>query len=89
MLVFHFTKLSFFLLLCRRLKFPIIKVNVIPATARGAPYDCETSRSPHFLDNRLTDDGEVVSLTRRPAALYSQEDSWYSFLLEAESTPRP
>jgi hypothetical protein len=24
-----------------------------------------------------------------PAALYSQEDSWYSFLLEAESTPGP
>jgi hypothetical protein len=26
----------------------------------------ETSRLPHFLDNRLTDGGEVVSLTRRP-----------------------
>jgi hypothetical protein len=26
---------------------------------------CETSRFPHFLDNRLTDGGEV-SLTRRP-----------------------
>jgi hypothetical protein len=24
-----------------------------------------------------------------PAALYSQEDSWYSYLLEAESTPGP
>jgi hypothetical protein len=24
-----------------------------------------------------------------PAALYPQEDSWYSFLLEAEPTPRP
>jgi hypothetical protein len=41
---------------------------------------------PHFLDNRLTDGGEVVSLTRRPA-LTRQEDSWYSFLLEAESSP--
>jgi hypothetical protein len=47
----------------------------------------ETSRLPHFLENRLTDGGEVVSLTRRPAALYSQEYSWYSFLLEAELTP--
>jgi hypothetical protein len=28
------------------------------------------SRLPHFLDNRLTDGGEVVSLTRRQ----SQED---------------
>jgi hypothetical protein len=41
----------------------------------------------HFLDNRLTDGNDVVSLTRRPATLYPQEDSWYSFLLEAESTP--
>jgi hypothetical protein len=24
------------------------------------------SRIPHFLDNRFTDDGEVVSLKRRP-----------------------
>jgi hypothetical protein len=46
-------------------------------------------RLPHFLDNRLTDGVEVVSLTRRPAALYSQEDSWYSFLLETESTLGP
>jgi hypothetical protein len=45
------------------------------------------SRFPHYLDNRLTDGGEVVSLTRPPAALYPQVDSWYSFLLEAESTP--
>jgi hypothetical protein len=61
----------------------------IPVTGRGDPYGCETSRLPHFLDNRLTDDGEVVSLTRRPTALYPQEDSWYSFLLEAESIPGP
>jgi hypothetical protein len=27
--------------------------------------------------------------THSPAALYPQEDSWYSFLLEAESTPGP
>jgi hypothetical protein len=34
------------------------------------------------LDNRLTDGGETVSLTRRqPFTL--QEDSWYPFLLEA------
>jgi hypothetical protein len=43
------------------------------------------SRLPHFLDNRLTDGGKVVSLTRQPAALYPQEDFWYSFRLEAES----
>jgi hypothetical protein len=47
----------------------------IPVTGRGGPYGCETSRLPHFLDNRLTDDGEVNSLTRRSAALYPQEGS--------------
>jgi hypothetical protein len=26
---------------------------------------CQTSRLSHFLENRLTDGGEVVSLTRR------------------------
>jgi hypothetical protein len=41
----------------------------------------------YFLDNRLTVGGDVVSLTCRPASLYPQEVSWYSFLLEAESTP--
>jgi hypothetical protein len=56
-----------------------------PVTGPGA----ETSRLPHFLDNRLTDGGEVVSLKRRQAAPYPQEDSWYPFLLEAESNPGP
>jgi hypothetical protein len=43
---------------------------------------CETSRLPHFLDNRLTDGADVVSLTRRPPFI-PREDSWYTFLLEA------
>jgi hypothetical protein len=30
--------------------------------------------SQHFLDGQLTDCGEVVSLRRRPVALYPQED---------------
>jgi hypothetical protein len=37
-----------------------------PATSREGPQGRETSRLPHFLDNRLTDGGNVVSLTRRP-----------------------
>jgi hypothetical protein len=37
-------------------------------------------RLPHFPDNWLTDDTEVVSAT-----LYPQENSWFSFLLDAES----
>jgi hypothetical protein len=40
------------------------KGKVIPVTGRGGPWGCKTSRLPHFLDNRLTDGGEVVSLTR-------------------------
>jgi hypothetical protein len=37
---------------------------------------------------RSTDGGKGVSLTRRPP-FTTQEDSWYSFLLEAESIPGP
>jgi hypothetical protein len=36
------------------------------------------------LYNQLTDGSQVVNLTHRPAALCTQEDSWYLFLLEAE-----
>jgi hypothetical protein len=64
------------------------KGKAIPVTGREDPQGYETSRLPHFLDNRLTDCGEVVSPTRRPP-FTPQEDSWYSFLLEAESTPGP
>jgi hypothetical protein len=56
----------------------------VPVTGRGSPRGCETSRIPHFLDSRLTDGAEVVRLRRRPP-FTPQEDSWYSFLLEAES----
>jgi hypothetical protein len=61
----------------------------MPVTGRGGPYVCETSRLPLFVDSWLTDGGKVVSLKRRPASLYPQEDSWYSFLLKAESTTGP
>jgi hypothetical protein len=52
-----------------------IKGKAVPVTGREGPYGSETSRLPHFLDKWLTDGGEVVSLTRRSAALYPQEDS--------------
>jgi hypothetical protein len=48
----------------------------IPVTGREGLYVCETSRLPHFLDHRLTDGGEVVRLTRRPAAHYPWEASY-------------
>jgi hypothetical protein len=49
------------------------KGKAIPVTVREGPYGCETSRIPHFLNNRLTDGSEAVSLTRRPAALYPRK----------------
>jgi hypothetical protein len=41
------------------------KGKAIPVTGHEGPYGCETSRLPHFLDSRLTDGGEVVSLTHQ------------------------
>jgi hypothetical protein len=57
------------------------KGKAIPETGRGGPQGSETSRLPHFLENRLKDGGEIVSLTRSQPFL-PQEDSWYSFLSE-------
>jgi hypothetical protein len=34
----------------------------ISVTDLEGPYGCETSRLPHFIDNRLTYDGEIGSL---------------------------
>jgi hypothetical protein len=62
------------------------KRKAIPVTGREGP--CETLRLSHFLDNRFTDGGKVVTLTRR-LLFNPQEGSWYSFLLEAEATPGP
>jgi hypothetical protein len=38
---------------------------IVPVTGRGGLLGCETSRLPHFLDNRLTDAGKFAGLTRR------------------------
>jgi hypothetical protein len=66
----------------------MVKGKAIPVTGRGGPLGCETSRFPHFLDNQLTDGGEVVSLTRRPTALYPQEDSWVLISVRSRVDPR-
>jgi hypothetical protein len=65
-----------------------VKGKAIPVTGREGTLGCDRSRLPHLLHNRHTDGGKVVSLTRRPP-FTPQESSWYSFLLEAESTPGP
>jgi hypothetical protein len=41
------------------------KGKAILVTGHEGPYGCEISRLPHFLDKRLTDGGEVFSLTCR------------------------
>jgi hypothetical protein len=66
----------------------IKKSKTIPVTVRGGPYDCEISMLSHVLDRRLTDVVELISFTRR-LPFTPQEDSWYSFLLQEESTPGP
>jgi hypothetical protein len=64
-----------------------IKGKAIPVIGRGDTQGCETSRSPYFLDNRLTDGGLFVSLTRLPPFTPRKIPATH-FLLEAESTPR-
>jgi hypothetical protein len=63
-------------------------IKAILVTGREGPQSCDTSRFPYFLENRLIDGGDVVSLMRR-LPFTPQEVSWYSFLLKAESTPGP
>jgi hypothetical protein len=38
----------------------------ILVAGRGGLQDCEISKLPHFLNNRLTDGSNVVIRTRRP-----------------------
>jgi hypothetical protein len=70
-----------------RITVTIKKGKCIPLTGREGPCGSWDVDAPIFpLENRLTDGGKVVSLTRRPPFTF-QEHSWYSFLLEAKSTP--
>jgi hypothetical protein len=64
------------------------KGKFVPVTGHEGPQGCERSRLPHLLDSRLIDGGKVVSLMGQPP-FRPQEDSWYSFLLEAVFTPGP
>jgi hypothetical protein len=65
------------------------KSKAILVTGSGGPQVCGMPRLPHFLENQLTDGGDVVSLRCWPPFTPPPEDSWYSFLFEAESTPKP
>jgi hypothetical protein len=63
-----------------------LKGKALPVTVRGDSQGCEMSSLPRFVYSRLTDGGKPHAT----AALHSpQEDTWYSFLLEVESTSVP
>jgi hypothetical protein len=49
--------------------FHTIEGRAIPVTGSRGPWRCEMLTLPHFLDNRLTDGGEAVSLMHQPVAL--------------------
>jgi hypothetical protein len=54
------------------------KTDAILITGRGGLWGCEMLGNPHYLDNPLTDECEVVSSTHRPS-LYSPETLLASF----------
>ena len=62
------------------------KGKAVPLQACSGPEGSRNLRFPDFMTT-AQDDGMVVSLTHRPP-LPPRKYTWYSFLLEAESTGR-
>ena len=77
--------LLFIYILCY--KFVLGKVKAVPLQARAGPEGSKKLRFPDFVTT-AQDGDQVVNLTHRPP-LPPRKYSWYSFLLEAESTPGP
>jgi hypothetical protein len=63
------------------------KGKAVPLQAWSGPESLRKLRFPDFMTT-AQDGGKVVSLTHRPP-LPPRKYTWYSFLLEAESTPGP
>ena len=63
------------------------KGKAVPLQAWTGPEGSRKLRLPDFVTT-AQDGGKVVSLTHRPP-LPPRKYSWYSFLLEANSTPGP
>jgi hypothetical protein len=58
-----------------------------PCTGLDRPWGFQKAEAPRFQDNRHM---KVVRKSAlRTCQLYPRKYSWYSFLLEAESTPEP
>jgi hypothetical protein len=64
-----------------------IKGKAVPLQAWSGPEGSRKLRFPDFMTT-AQDSGKVVSLTHRPL-LPPRKYTWYSFLLEDESTPGP
>ena len=64
-----------------------LKGKSVPLQAQSGPEGSRKLRFPDFLTT-AQDGGKVASLTHRPPSP-PRKYSWYSFLLEAESTPGP
>jgi len=64
-----------------------LKRYISPITGRRCPEGSRELKFPHYV-TMAQDCGKVVSLTHRPL-FTARKHSWYSFLLEAESTPGP
>jgi hypothetical protein len=65
----------------------IKKGKAVPLQAWTGPEGSRKLRLPDYVTT-AQDGGKVVSLTHRPLFFFFLY-SWYSFLLEAESTPGP
>jgi hypothetical protein len=81
------------ILLCRRLRVgnlclkDKLKGKAVPLQSWSGPEGSRKLRFPDFMTT-AQDGCKVVSLTHRPP-LPPRKYSWYSFLLEAESTTVP
>jgi len=64
----------------------IVKGKAVPLQARRGPEGSRKLRFPDFV-TMAQDGGRLSAL--RTVRLYPRKYSWYSFLLEAESTPGP
>ena len=65
----------------------VCKGKEVPLQAWSGPEGSRKLRFPDFMTT-AQDGGKVLSLTHQPPFI-PRKYSWYSFLLEAESTPGP
>ena len=65
-----------------------IKGKAVPLQAWTGPEGSRKLRFPDYVTTAQNDGGKVVSFTHLPV-FTPRKYSWYSFLLEAESTPGP